>query len=143
MPSLTHYAILKPYKFRFVDILHQLLQLQLVYRHLCKFDHISIIFALVNSYFRNSINPIVPAGAFIPPLKGIQILLIICAIMFLTLLLLGLGVSYYCLRRRTIPVVRRLPMSMGSGYVSGASFFLTNILLTIYKLLFSDPKLRN
>lgn len=35
--------------------------------------------------------------------------------MFLTLLLLGLGVSYYCLRRRTIPVVRRLPMSMGSG----------------------------
>ena len=35
--------------------------------------------------------------------------------MFLTLLLLGLGVSYYCLRRTTIPVVRRLPMSMGSG----------------------------
>lgn len=35
--------------------------------------------------------------------------------MFLTLLLLGLGVSYYCLRRRTIPIVRRLPMSMGSG----------------------------
>lgn len=35
--------------------------------------------------------------------------------MFLTLLLLGLGVSYYCLRRQTIPVVRRLPMSMGSG----------------------------
>lgn len=33
----------------------------------------------------------------------------------MTLLLLGLGVSYYCLRRRTIPVVRRLPMSMGSG----------------------------
>lgn len=41
--------------------------------------------------------------------------MIICAIMFLTLLLLGLGVSYYCLRRRPIPVVRRLPMSMGSG----------------------------
>lgn len=35
--------------------------------------------------------------------------------MFMTLLLLGLGVSYYCLRRTTIPVVRRLPMSMGSG----------------------------
>lgn len=35
--------------------------------------------------------------------------------MFLTLLLLGLGVSYYCLSRRTIPVVRRLPMSIGSG----------------------------
>lgn len=35
--------------------------------------------------------------------------------MFLTLLLLGLGVSYYCLSRRTIPVVRRLPVSVGSG----------------------------
>lgn len=56
----------------------------------------------------------VPA-AILPPLKGAQILFIICAILFLTLLLLGLGTSYYCLRRRTIPVVRRLPMSMGSG----------------------------
>lgn len=35
--------------------------------------------------------------------------------MFLTLLLLGLAVSYYCLRTRAIPVIRRLPMSMGSG----------------------------
>lgn len=54
---------------------------------------------------------------FIPaPLKGTQILFIICALMFLTLLLLGLGVSYYCLRNRSIPVVRRLPVYMaGSG----------------------------
>lgn len=50
------------------------------------------------------------------PLKGTQILFIICALMFLTLLLLGLGVSYYCLKNRTIPVVRRLPLYMaGSG----------------------------
>lgn len=35
--------------------------------------------------------------------------------MFLTLLLLGLAVSYYCLRSRTIPVIRQLPMSMISG----------------------------
>ncbi|XP_031626539.1 uncharacterized protein LOC116342887 isoform X2 [Contarinia nasturtii] len=49
------------------------------------------------------------------PLKGTQLLFIVCAIMFLTLLLLGLGVSYYCLSRRTIPVVRRLPISIGSG----------------------------
>lgn len=36
--------------------------------------------------------------------------------MFLTLLLLGLGVSYYCLRNRSVPVVRRLPLYMaGSG----------------------------
>jgi hypothetical protein len=50
------------------------------------------------------------------PLRGTQILFIICALMFLTLLLLGLGVSYYCLRRRPIPIVRRLPLYMaGSG----------------------------
>ncbi|KAJ6635722.1 hypothetical protein Bhyg_14308 [Pseudolycoriella hygida] len=61
------------------------------------------------------IKTIIPAGVITPPLKGIQILLIICAIMFLTLVLLGIGVSYYCLRRRTIPVVRRLPLSIGSG----------------------------
>lgn len=49
-------------------------------------------------------------------LKGPQILFIVCALMFLTLLLLGLGVSYYCLKNRTIPVVRRLPLYMaGSG----------------------------
>ncbi|XP_073831332.1 zona pellucida domain protein papillote [Musca autumnalis] len=61
------------------------------------------------------LNPVDKAAVVHPPLKGIQILMIICAIMFLTLLLLGLAVSYYCLRSRPIPVVRRLPMSMGSG----------------------------
>uniref|UniRef100_A0A1A9VUN3 Uncharacterized protein n=1 Tax=Glossina austeni TaxID=7395 RepID=A0A1A9VUN3_GLOAU len=61
------------------------------------------------------LNPIAAGTIVQPPLKGIQILMIICAIMFLTLLLLGLAVSYYCLRSRPIPVVRRLPMSMGSG----------------------------
>ncbi|XP_053670854.1 uncharacterized protein LOC128721154 [Anopheles nili] len=59
--------------------------------------------------------PIINEAAIIePPLKGIQILFIICAIMFLTLLLLGLGVSYYCLRRRPIPIVRRV-VHVGSG----------------------------
>ncbi|KAH8386952.1 hypothetical protein KR093_003730 [Drosophila rubida] len=61
------------------------------------------------------LNPIATSAIIQPPLKSIQILMIICAIMFLTLLLLGLAVSYYCLRSRPIPVVRRLPMSMGSG----------------------------
>ncbi|KAI8033420.1 uncharacterized protein LOC128265589 [Drosophila gunungcola] len=61
------------------------------------------------------LNPIATSSVLQPPLKSIQILMIICAIMFLTLLLLGLAVSYYCLRSRSIPVVRRLPMSMGSG----------------------------
>ncbi|XP_026763928.2 uncharacterized protein LOC113522448 isoform X2 [Galleria mellonella] len=42
------------------------------------------------------------------PLAGTHILMIICAILFLTLLLLGLGVSYLCLRRRALPPPRRL-----------------------------------
>ena len=45
-----------------------------------------------------------------PPLQGFQILLIICAILFLSLLLLGLGCSYYCLRHRNVRVIRRLPL---------------------------------
>lgn len=65
---------------------------------------------LIFSNFRQ-VPPVLPPA----PLKGIQILFIICALMFLTLLLLGLAVSYYCLRTRAIPVIRRLPMSVGSG----------------------------
>lgn len=57
---------------------------------------------------------VVPASVLDPPLKGIQILFIICAIMFLTLLLIGLGVSYYCLRRQPVSVVRRV-IHVGSG----------------------------
>ncbi|KAJ8947239.1 hypothetical protein NQ318_012005 [Aromia moschata] len=72
---------------------------------------------------------IVPSGvktdlapAIAPPLKGFQILLIICGILFLSLLLLGLGCSYYCLRRR--PVIMPPFSSLGSGSVitlSGSS----------------------
>ncbi|KAJ8973838.1 hypothetical protein NQ317_017995 [Molorchus minor] len=57
-----------------------------------------------------------------PPLKGFQILLIICGILFLSLLLLGLGCSYYCLRRRR--VIMPPFSSLGSGSVmtlSGSS----------------------
>ncbi|KAG8238730.1 hypothetical protein J437_LFUL016001 [Ladona fulva] len=50
--------------------------------------------------------PPATAAASEPPLKGFHILLIICAILFLTLLLLGLGCSYYCLRhRRAAPLL--------------------------------------
>lgn len=45
------------------------------------------------------------------PLREFEILLIICAIIFLALLLLGIGCSYYCLKRRNIKVVKRKPMS--------------------------------
>ncbi|XP_065226570.1 uncharacterized protein LOC135849868 [Planococcus citri] len=44
------------------------------------------------------------------PLKGFQILLIICGILFLSLVLLGLAGSYYCLRNRRIQVIRRHPV---------------------------------
>lgn len=45
------------------------------------------------------------------PLREFEILLIICAIIFLALLLLGIGCSYYCLKKRNIKVVRRRPVS--------------------------------
>lgn len=64
-----------------------------------------------------------------PPLKGFQILLIICAILFLSLLLLGLGCSYICLKRRNVRVVHRHPFESGTGSeitkLSGSS--LSNI----------------
>ncbi|XP_013166894.1 PREDICTED: uncharacterized protein LOC106117244 isoform X3 [Papilio xuthus] len=55
------------------------------------------------------------------PLAGTHILMIICAILFLTLLLLGLGVSYLCLRRRTLPVPRRLIDDSSASIVSRES----------------------
>ncbi|XP_035737557.1 uncharacterized protein LOC118448424 isoform X1 [Vespa mandarinia] len=72
---------------------------------------------------------IAPAAVAEPPLKGFQILLIICAILFLSLLLLGLGCSYMCLKRRNVRVVHRHPFGSGTGSeitkLSGSS--LSNI----------------
>ncbi|XP_049885246.1 uncharacterized protein LOC126380076 isoform X2 [Pectinophora gossypiella] len=79
--------------------------------------------------------PIVPAPVFNPlilpadkgplpakaPLAGTHILMIICAILFLTLLLLGLGVSYLCLRRRALPAPRRLIDDSTASIVSRES----------------------
>lgn len=56
-----------------------------------------------------------PPAPLAPPLKGFQILLIICGILFLSLVLLGLGVSYYCLRNQRLRVVRRHPLTSGAG----------------------------
>ncbi|XP_043274747.1 uncharacterized protein pot isoform X2 [Venturia canescens] len=50
-----------------------------------------------------------------PPLKGFQILLTICALLFLSLLLLGLGCSYLCMKRRNVRVVHRQPFGSGTG----------------------------
>lgn len=63
--------------------------------------------------------PIAPAPIQLPeepvlalqPLREFEILLIICAIIFLALLLLGIGCSYYCLKKRNIRVIRRRPAS--------------------------------
>jgi len=49
--------------------------------------------------------------AALQPLREFEILLIICAIIFLALLLLGIGCSYYCLKKRNIRVIRRRPIS--------------------------------
>ncbi|XP_063906303.1 uncharacterized protein Pot [Zophobas morio] len=53
--------------------------------------------------------PIAPAQILEPVLRPFQILLIFCGILFLSLLLLGLGCSYYCLRRRNMTVIRKHP----------------------------------
>ena len=63
-----------------------------------------------------SLEPEVPVPVVEPPLKGFHILLIICAILFLSLLLLGLGCSYICLKKRRVRVIRRHPFpSTGTG----------------------------
>merc|ERR1712130_1047416 len=63
--------------------------------------------------------PIVPELLQLPedpitalqPLHEFEILLIVCAIIFLALMLLGIGCSYYCLKKRNIRVIRRRPAS--------------------------------
>jgi len=64
--------------------------------------------------------PVLPGPLILPPaeeirslapLREFEILLIICAIIFLALMLLGIGCSYYCLKRRNIKVVKRRPAS--------------------------------
>lgn len=54
-----------------------------------------------------------PAGPItaLQPLREFEILLIVCAIIFLALMLVGIGCSYYCLKKRNIRVIRRRPAS--------------------------------
>lgn len=52
--------------------------------------------------------PTAPVPVIVPAkLSEIELLLIICALLFLTLLLLGIGIAYYCLKRRNIRIIRR------------------------------------
>merc|ERR1711884_158845 len=64
--------------------------------------------------------PVLPGPLVLPaveeirsvaPLREFEILMIICAIIFLGLLLLGIGCSYYCLKRRNVKIVKRRPAS--------------------------------
>lgn len=49
--------------------------------------------------------PMIP---FIPAkLSEIELLLIVSALLFLTLLLLGIGIGYYCLKKRKVKVIRK------------------------------------
>ncbi|VVC35952.1 Hypothetical protein CINCED_3A024228 [Cinara cedri] len=70
----------------------------------------------------NKIRIDLPSSPLEPPLKGFQILLIVCGILFLSLVLLGLGCSYYCLRNQQVQVIRRHPLStVGSDKLSDSS----------------------
>lgn len=83
----------------------------------CFFYYI-FLFKLPCNYFFNCYltfyrqEDLIPAAATEPPLKGLQILLIICGILFLSLILLGLGCSYYCIRKRNVALVRNYPFSL-------------------------------
>ena len=65
-----------------------------------------------NKCFFHSATPSTPLAPV--PVGEVEILLIICAIMFLALLLVGMACSYTCLKKRNIKLVRRRPMSLGA-----------------------------
>ena len=65
------------------------------------------LFFLKYQLFRLPEDPITA----LQPLREFEILLIVCAIIFLALMLLGIGCSYYCLKKRNIRVIRRRPAS--------------------------------
>lgn len=59
-------------------------------------------------HFNRRLEPTAPIPIIVPAkLSEIELLLIICALLFLTLLLLGIGMAYYCLKRRNIKIVRK------------------------------------
>ncbi|KFM71095.1 hypothetical protein X975_10062, partial [Stegodyphus mimosarum] len=61
--------------------------------------------------------PTAAVPVIVPPkLSEVELLLIICALLFLTLLLLGIGIAYYCLKKRNIKVIKkRKAISSGPG----------------------------
>ncbi|GFY50391.1 uncharacterized protein TNIN_358261 [Trichonephila inaurata madagascariensis] len=61
--------------------------------------------------------PTAAVPVIVPPkLSEVELLLIICALLFLTLLLLGIGIAYYCLKKRNIKVIKKKKaISSGPG----------------------------
>ncbi|CAL8137974.1 unnamed protein product [Orchesella dallaii] len=57
------------------------------------------------------VQPPVTAAILPKPLQEFEVLMIICTLMFLGIMLLGLGCSYYCLKQRNIQVIRKRPFS--------------------------------
>ena len=76
-----------------------------------------------HSIFRVIFPPADPPRLIDPilPLRELEVLLIICAIIFMALMLLGIGCSYYCLKKRNIKVVRRRPQSTLGSDITKAS----------------------
>lgn len=74
-----------------------------------------------------------PEAVVLPPQKHvgeIEILLIICGIMFLALLLVGMACSYTCLKKRNIRLVRRRPMPYPPSTlskISGSSILIDGL----------------
>jgi len=88
------------------------------------------IITIVCSYPKPIVQvPLIPLPVVLPdtplvadhPIREFEILLIICAIVFLALLLLGIGCSYYCLKKRNIRVIRRRPLSTIGSEVTRVS----------------------
>ena len=75
------------------------------------FQKCQILVLKINQFFHLFRLPPAQEIRSLAPLKEFEILLIICAIIFLALMLLGIGCSYYCLKRRNIKVVKRRPAS--------------------------------
>ena len=65
-----------------------------------------------------------PEAPALTPLKKIgeaDIILIICAILFLALLLLGLGFGYACLKKRRISLIKNIPPESAPSLQSSES----------------------
>ena len=81
-----------------------------------------INYSTLSLHFPNSLESTPPPALPIPAkLSEVELMLIISALLFLTLVLLGIGMAYYCLKRRNIKVVRK------RRFISGPPSEITKI----------------